>query len=75
VKQKALEKEFGTYEASYCNLTRVLNVLKETYIGTYDSKKVKKWVMGEISLCLFHWVLVFRHSGTLNPCFVCMVHF
>jgi hypothetical protein len=34
-KQKALEKRFGTYEASQSNLSRVLDVLKETYPGTY----------------------------------------
>ena len=36
-KQIALEKRWGTYEASYCNLPRVLEVLKERNPGTYTA--------------------------------------
>jgi len=36
---KALEKRFGTYEASYSNLPCILEVLKERNPGTYTAFK------------------------------------
>ena len=38
-KQKAMEKRWGTYEASYCNLPRVLEILKVRNPGTYTAFK------------------------------------
>jgi len=38
-KQIALEKRWGSYEASYCNLPRVLDILKERNPGTYTAFK------------------------------------
>lgn len=38
-KQMALEKRWGSYEVSYCNLSRVLEVLKERNPGTYTAFK------------------------------------
>ncbi|RLN08009.1 uncharacterized protein C2845_PM11G00540 [Panicum miliaceum] len=35
-KQIALEKRWGSYEASYCNLSRVLEILKERNPGTME---------------------------------------
>uniref|UniRef100_A0A0A8ZA30 MULE transposase domain-containing protein n=1 Tax=Arundo donax TaxID=35708 RepID=A0A0A8ZA30_ARUDO len=36
-KQKALERRFGSYEASYCNLPCVLDVLNSNNPGTYTT--------------------------------------
>ena len=36
-KRLAMEKRFGTFEASYCNLPRVLQVIKEKNPGTYTA--------------------------------------
>src|SRR5438034_11661037 len=34
-----MEKRFGTFEASYCNLPRVLEVIKQNNPGTYTAFK------------------------------------
>ena len=39
VKQLAMEMRFGTFEASYCKLPRVLQVIKEKNPGTYTAFK------------------------------------
>ena len=38
-KQQAMEKRFGTFEASYCNLPRMLEVIKQSNPGTYTAFK------------------------------------
>ena len=67
-KQKVIEKRFGSYEASYDNLPRLLETIRQRNIGTYydimdvpDPKEPGKLILRRAFFALGQCIMAFRH--------------